>query len=267
MNDGCGALNDMQGSGKSEEDISISPGALSDARPDVTRHTNSSRTGQQSVREWVQEEQIEVNPDGFEESTTGGGEISEYLSTAGDDAEIDYDDVTSMSVNVTKSGVASVAQDLYEQDLVTVETPEMDRSGVSGKITMSVDQDRIGDYLEEVEGEFEASGHGKASASAAVALGIKALFQSVEENYEGEVEIGTYRSAKPQSDIPRSLMPSRASEESMYDGKVVNKSSYVPEAAGAAMETYEDNIRQAEVERRRAENQEEDDGGLLGSFL
>jgi hypothetical protein len=265
MTEGWKALNEMQGSGKSEDEISISPGALDESQNHVRRHTNPSRTRDQSVREWVEEEGIEVNPDGFEGEGTDA-QISEYLSDVGEDAELDYADSGSMSVNVTKSGVASVAQDLYEQDLVTVDTPEMDRSGVSGDITMSVDGDRLGDYLEEVSDEFDAAGDGRASASAAVALGLEAIFQGVQENYEGEVEIRDYGSGKPQSDIPSDITPSRSYEDHHDGDKIVEGADYIPEAADAAMETYEDNVHQAERQRQRAE-QQEDDGGLIGKFL
>lgn len=267
MTEGWKALNEMQGSGKSEEDISISPSALDESQNHVRRHTNPSRTRDQSVREWIESEQINLNSDGFE-GEGNSAQISEYLSGTGDDPDFDYDDTRSLSVKVTKSGAASVAQDLYEQDLVTVKTPDMDRSGVSGKISLSVDQERIGDYLEDVSSEFEASGNGKASASAAVALGMEAILQSVEENYEGEVEFGTYSSSKPQSDIPRSLTPSIADRDSTYDGKVVDNASYVPEAADSALETYEENIHEADLERRRAEAQEEkEDEGFFGRIF
>lgn len=265
MSDGWKALNEMQGSGKSEDDISISPGALDESQNHVRRHTIPSRTRDQSVREWVEEEGIEVNPDGFEGEGTDA-QISEYLSDVGEDAELDYADFGSMSVSVTRSGVASVAQDLYERDLVTVETPEMDRSGVSGDITMSVDGDRIGDYLEEVSDEFDAAGDGRASASAAVALGLEAIFQGVQDNYDGEVEISDYSTDRPQRDIPSDITPSRSYGEPHDGDKVVQGADYIPEAADAAMDTFEDNVRQAELERRRAEEQE-DDGGLLGRFL
>lgn len=265
MSEGWKALNEMQGSGKSEEEISISPGALDESQNHVRRHTTPSRTREQSVREWVQEEGIEVNPDGFE-GEGSDAQISEYLSDVGEDADIDYADSGSMSVNVSRTGVASVAQDLYQRDLVTVETPDMDRSGVSGDITMSVDGDRLGDYLEEVSDEFDAAGDGRASASAAVALGLEAIFQGVQENYEGEVEISDYSSDRPQSDIPSDITPSRSYEDPHDGDKVVEGADYIPEAAEAALDTYGDNIHQAERERQRAE-QQEDDGGLLGRFL
>jgi len=266
MSDGWKALNEMQGSGKSEEDISISPGALDESQNHVRRHTNPSRTRDQSVREWVQKGSIEPDPNGFEEGNNGSDVISEYLRSNGDDPDIDYEDVGGLSVNVTQEGVTSVAQELYEQDLITVETPEMDRSGVSGQISLSVDQDRIGEYMEEIRDEFGASGDPKASASAAVALGMESVFQAVNENYDGDVGIDTFSSGKPQSDIPSSETPSWDVSDD-YDGKVVGDASYIPEAADAAMDTYEDNVFQAEVEKQRGERQEEDDGGLLGRFL
>lgn len=260
MNDGWGALNEMQGSGKSEE-ISISPGALDESQNHVRRHTNSSRTREQSVREWVQQDQIELDVDGFEESSTGEGQISEYLNS-GDD--FDYADTGGLSISATKSGVASVAQDLYQQDLVTVDTPEMDRSGVSGSIEIGVDEDRIGDYLEEVQGEFESSGDPQASASAAVALGLESIFQAVEQNYDGEVSISDYDHMKPQNNMPSSVTPSRAYEGPHEGEDVVGDSAYIPEAGEAAVDAYQENIQEAERERRQQE--QEDDGGFLGLF-
>lgn len=262
MNDGWGALNDMQSSEKSEKEVSLSPGALSDARTDVTRHTNSSRTAEQSVREWVQSEAIELDPDGFEESTTGGGEISEYISS--DDLE--YADTRALSISATKSGIASVAQDLYEQDLVTVDTPEMDRSGVSGDIVIGVDQNRIGDYLEEVQGEFESNGDSKASASAAVALGLESIFQAVDQNYDGDVSINDSDYKKPQNNMPSRATPSTV-HEGPYEGEeVVSNAAYIPEAGEAALDAYQENIQEAERERVQ-EEQEEENGGLMDRFL
>lgn len=266
MNDGWQALDEMQGQEKSEEevleDVSISPGALGSRNNPAKKRTNFSRTREQSAREWVQQNQVELDSDGFDKGMGDSDVISEYLSNTGEDADIDYEDSGALSAKVTQEGVASVAQDLYEQDLVTVETPEMDASGVSGRINISVDENRIGDYLEEIQDEFAASGDPKASASAAVALGTEAIFQAIEENYDGDVEVNTYSSGAPHRDIPSSDKPSFDSE---YGGTVVKEASYIPEAGEAALETYEENVQEAEIKRQRAE--EEDDGGLLERFL
>lgn len=276
--EGLNGLDELQNRDNSE-DISISPGAL-----DKSDNANSPHRGRgQTARNWTEKTDVLPDENGFHEdgdgqqvlqneSVVGNSGIESELNRALDfDTNAGYGN--SFTSNATLPGVQSAALEMFERDIVTVETPEMDKTGVSGSITVNINEERMANYLDEVKDEFGDSDFNE-YASAAIGVALETVTEAVTEGYEGEMSI-SYDT--PTEQVPENFDTRDIDEDHWKDEDDVDKellgASFVREIAEDAISTYEQNLDsydeqqseyQDDTETVQEEVDQEDSGGFFG---
>lgn len=248
------------------EDVSISPGAL-DKRDKVT---SPKRGRGQTAREWVENQDIEIDRRGFVKDMNGNNKLSEVNESA--DMNRSYLNKEtrpkSTKYNATLEGVQVATNEILERDIVTVNTPEMDRTGANDRINVGVDTRALSSYMEEVSEQFNDEDY-NANTTAAVAIALDTIFGSIEGNYDGDVKMRTQSASNA---VPDNREFDYDVEDTHYDGaevdRVVDNAIGLQSVAENAVGTYKDNIEsyeKGEIDSKSA--QESQESGILGRFF